>query len=596
MGETPRRLWAIVVLGFRADPWRAAGTLALNGVGMGTAPLVALWLKLLVNGVLAHDQSQVIAAAVLLGVNIGVGVLAGWAGLTLTIRLIERTSHHLDGRLIELSAGVAGIEHHERPDYLDDMDVLRQQRGVLVGSFQAVSGSVAVALMIASTAFLLGRISPLLLLLPLFGVATVAAGARDQQLTQAAMDVSAEDARRAHHLFELATTPGPAKELRIFGLGRELLRRHRQGWAGVDRVKDRASLRGLAITAAGWLVFVTGYALAIFFVVLRAVHGEASVGDVILTVSLAGEVNLQVTQVVGTFAFMAQCLAVARRYLWLVDYAAAARTPPAGGRAPVPARLADGIDLVDVSFRYPHTDVDVLSHVDLHLPAGSTVAVVGDNGAGKTTLVKLLCRFYAPTSGRITVDGADLRSFDVAEWRACLSAGFQDVTRFELLARQTVGVGRLPDIDDEPAVHAALDRASAADVMVDLPDGLGSQLGRSFDGGVELSGGQWQKLALGRAMMRPAPLLLVLDEPTASLDAQTEHALFERYGDAAKSAAAESGAITVLVSHRFSTVRMADVILVVDGGRVVEMGSHQDLVSAGGLYAELYELQARAYR
>jgi ATP-binding cassette subfamily B protein len=288
-------------------------------------------------------------------------------------------------------------------------------------------------------------------------------------------------------------------------------------------------------------------------------------------------------------------LRTAGRYLWLVDYAQAVHTP-VPDPAPVPTRLADGIVLRDVAFRYPDTEAAVLDGVSLLLPAGTVVAVVGENGAGKTTLAKLLCRFYEVSEGAITVDGVDLRRFDVMAWRGRVAAAFQDFARFELLARETVGVGDLPRLADAPAVGAALARAGADDLPARLPRGLETQLGRDWEGGVDLSGGQWQKLALARATMRDRPLLLILDEPTAALDAQAEHELFERYAREAREAAAQAGTITVLVSHRFSTVRMADLIVVVDDGVVRESGSHEELMAAGGLYAELYELQARAYR
>jgi len=210
--------------------------------------------------------------------------------------------------------------------------------------------------------------------------------------------------------------------------------------------------------------------------------------------------------------------------------------------------------------------------------------------------VKLLARFYEPTEGRILVEGVDLRCFDPAEWRTRWAAGFQDFARFELLAGETVGVGDLPRMEEKAAIGSALARAAATDVVDGLPHGTRTPLGRTFDDGVELSGGQWQKLALGRAMMRESPLVLVLDEPTASLDAFTEHELFSRYAQTAGRVAAETGAITILVSHRFSTVQMADFIVVLDSGRLVEVGSHEELMSRGGLYAELFELQARAYR
>jgi ATP-binding cassette, subfamily B, bacterial len=223
------------------------------------------------------------------------------------------------------------------------------------------------------------------------------------------------------------------------------------------------------------------------------------------------------------------------------------------------------------------------------------VAVVGENGAGKTTLVKLLARLYEPTAGRILVDGVDLRRLDPDAWRARIAAGFQDFARFELLAREAVGVGHLARIGDATAVRGALGRAGAAQVVTSLPGGLETQLGRAWHGGVDLSGGEWQRLALGRAFMREGPLLLVLDEPTAAIDAPTEHALFERFAAAARSGASR-GTVTLLISHRFSTVRMADLILVLDGGRVVERGSHDELMQRRGLYAELFDLQAAAYR
>jgi ATP-binding cassette subfamily B protein len=227
---------------------------------------------------------------------------------------------------------------------------------------------------------------------------------------------------------------------------------------------------------------------------------------------------------------------------------------------------------------------------------------VGENGAGKTTLVKLLCRLYQPTRGRILVDGVELAHMPPDAWRLALAGAFQDFFRFEFKVRHTVGVGDLEHLDDGPAVVAAVDRAGAADVVEQLVAGLETQLGPTWPEGVDLSFGQWQKLALARGFMREHPLLLVLDEPTAALDAETEHALFERYAAATRGRPggarepAPDGRITILVSHRFSTVRMADFIVVLDGSRVVESGTHDALMARGGQYAELYGIQAAAYR
>jgi ATP-binding cassette subfamily B protein len=237
----------------------------------------------------------------------------------------------------------------------------------------------------------------------------------------------------------------------------------------------------------------------------------------------------------------------------------------------------------------------VLEDISLSLPAGSVVAVVGENGAGKTTLVKLLARMYEPTSGAILVDDQPLARMPADKWRARMAGAFQDFFRFEFRARYTVGLGDLPRLDNEPAVVAAVERAGANDVISRLGSGLETQLGPTWPGGVEVSFGQWQKLALSRGFMRDHPLLLVLDEPTAALDAETEHALFERYAAAARSSR-DAGYVTILVSHRFSTVRMADLIVVLDGARLLEVGTHDELKAKGGHYAELYDIQAAAYR
>jgi ATP-binding cassette subfamily B protein len=281
-----------------------------------------------------------------------------------------------------------------------------------------------------------------------------------------------------------------------------------------------------------------------------------------------------------------------RRLAWLEDYA---ERVAAHADLPVPDHLESEIRFEHVSFAYPGTNRLVLEDVNLVLPAGAVVAVVGENGAGKTTLVKLLSKLYEPTAGRILVDGADLGRMPGPEWRDRMAGAYQDFFRFEFRARHTVGVGDVERLDEEPAVVAAVDRAGAGDVVERLASGLETQLGQTWPEGVDVSFGQWQKLALARGFMRDAPLVMVLDEPTAALDAETEHALFERYAAGAGGLRANGG-VTVLVSHRFSTVRMADLIVVLDGARVVEAGSHEELMAAGGAYSELYNIQAAAYR
>jgi ATP-binding cassette subfamily B protein len=335
----------------------------------------------------------------------------------------------------------------------------------------------------------------------------------------------------------------------------------------------------------GWVVFAAGVIAAIVVLVLRAAHGHATPGDVVMAVTLLRRAQTQISRSTDTAGSFSTSLTTARGLLWLEDYAAAQRA-----RATVrpPDRLERGIRLEGLTFAYGAEPV--LGPLDLELPAGATVALVGENGAGKTTLVKLLSGLHRPAAGRVLVDGIDLAELEVAAWQARIGAAFQDFVRFAFLLGESVGVGHLPQLGDEPAIRAALTRAGADGR---LP--LDTRIGGRYTGGRELSGGQWQRVALARGLMRPAPLLVVLDEPSASLDAPSEAALFDRYAAAARAAAAAHGTITLLVSHRFSTVRAADLIVVLDQGRVVETGSHEGLLASDGAYAELFRLQARAY-
>jgi ATP-binding cassette subfamily B protein len=314
---------------------------------------------------------------------------------------------------------------------------------------------------------------------------------------------------------------------------------------------------------------------------------------VLLVLAAGSRLSAYIGATVGEIGFLRGFwMDGSRRLAWLEDYAA---SRIGSADVPVPSVLRRGIDLDRVSFAYPGTSRLVLKDISLSLPAGAVVALVGENGAGKTTLVKLLARMYEPTSGTIHVDDLPLSRMPPDEWRSHVAGAFQDFFRFEFRAAHTVGLGDVARMDDEPAVMAAVGRAGADDVVARLAWGLATQLGPTWPGGVEVSFGQWQKLALARGFMRERPLLLVLDEPTAALDAETEHALFERYAAATRDDRV-AGRITILVSHRFSTVRMADLIVVLDGARLVETGSHAELMARRGHYAALYTIQAAAYR
>jgi ATP-binding cassette subfamily B protein len=341
--------------------------------------------------------------------------------------------------------------------------------------------------------------------------------------------------------------------------------------------------------AGGWAVFALGYAGAIALV---ATGPHANTAGAILVLSAGARLSSYLGATVGEIGFLrGTWMDGAQRLAWLEDYAGAAVQH---ADLPAPDGISEGIRLEHVTFRYPGSDRLALDDVSLFLPTGSVIAIVGENGAGKSTLVKLLAKLYNPTDGRILIDGADLARIDSARWRERLAGAFQDFFRFEFHAGQTIGIGDLPRLDVETALVTAADRAGARDLVDTLPAGLRTQLGPSWHEGVDVSYGQWQKLALARGFMRDEPLLVALDEPTAALDAETEHQLFERYAATAREAR-RKGSVTILVSHRFSTVRMADLIVVLDGARVAEAGSHEELLARGGRYADLYRIQAAGY-
>jgi ATP-binding cassette subfamily B protein len=579
--------------------WRHSKVKCLLAVGLpllgGLAgPLLALALRAATDAALARDVWGATVAGALTG--------AAAIGL-LTLRHFnfvpmaengEAAVITLETELLQLANGSPRIEHHEQAEYADRISVLQRELAGLIDGMGSLLTIVSAASSLVITAVLLAFVNPWLLLLPLAGLPPTLTATRASNLLERAKLRSASVRRQSAHLFALATGAASAKELRVFRLQNELRQRHKDLWAAEDRVMARAQLRATLITASGQLVFAAAYVIALLLVVRQAIAGRSRVGDVVLVVTLAAQVNQQVTSVLSQLGTMQRVCFGFTRLRWLRALVRNQEQPTTDSK--MPARIERAIELRDVAFTYPGTDRPVLSDVNLRLPAGSTVAIVGENGAGKTTLVKLLCRFYEPTGGTISVDGIDLRRVPMEAWRERIAAGFQDFVRLEALAQWTVGIGDVPRIDDERAVRGALDRARSTDVIDRLENGLATQLGKSYSEGVELSGGQWQKLALGRAMMRETPLLLILDEPTSALDAEAEHRLFEKYSDNARRVGAAVGAITVLVSHRFSTVRMADLIVVVDEGRIVEAGSHDALMEKDGVYAELFTLHAAAYR
>jgi ATP-binding cassette subfamily B protein len=554
--------------------------------------LIAVWLKLVGDGLLGHRPRLVLVAAI----GLGVSATATWFLRTVSTRLQRRFRDKitiaLESHIAQLLASIATIAHHERPDYLDRLSTLRDAVFVLDHMYMSVFSTAGWILRLGVTVTLLASIHPALALLTLFALPTVVTSTWRPGVERAAQELGAQSSRLSRHLFTLATTAAAGKEVRVLGIGGRLVTQRREAWERWYGPVAAARWGSAVWHTLAWAVFGAAYVAAIVFVSTRP---SSTPGDVLLALAAGSRLSAYIGATVGEIGFLRGVwMHGSQRLAWLEDYAASLTVT--ADRA-VPAVVRDGIRFDHVSFSYPGTSRVVLDDVSLALPAGAVVAIVGENGAGKTTLVKLLTKMYEPSSGSIYLDDTPLARVPAGEWRGRLAGAFQDFFRFEFHARHTVGLGDVPRLDDQPAVVAAIDRAGAGDVVDRLASGLETQLGPTWPGGAELSFGQWQKLALARGFMRDQPLLLVLDEPTAALDAETEHALFERYSAAARDAGQSgSGRITILVSHRFSTVRMADLIVVLDGARLVEVGTHEELMARQGQYSELYSIQAAAYR
>jgi ATP-binding cassette subfamily B protein len=555
-------------LGYRASPPLIAVAFATTVAAAIPDALLALAFSLLAT-------NTATAAALLAALAIG-----GWLLATVSDRanrrFADRAAIVMEEHVARLQSSVTTMEHHERPEVMDRISVLRDHADALSELYQQLFWTLGALARLAITLVLLMAANPWFGLLGVVAVPAVLVSTWRADAERRAEEAGAQHDRLAKHMFELGTTPGPAKEIRVFGVQDKIADLRRQAWRKRHRPIAKARWRTAWWQAAAHALF----GLAFLAAIASAVHEPPTL---LLVLAAGGRLAQYVANTVQqTHFFRTIWLDVSRRLAWLEDYAAA-QTDNAI-RQP-PTSLDQGIRLENVTFRYPGTEKNVLDDITVTLEAGTTVAIVGENGAGKSTLVKLLCRLYQPTAGRILVDGVDLATIDPARWRERASGAFQDFFPFEYTAGESIGVGDLPRIGDPVALRRAVAKAGAGDAVPDLT----RQLGVTWENGVDLSHGQWQKVALARGFMRPEPLLLVLDEPTSALDAATEDALFDRYANA------DGPGVTVLVSHRFATVRMADLILVLDGSRLVERGSHAELMAADGRYARLHRIQARAY-
>lgn len=578
--------------GLKAEPKLlvVSGAISLSAAAIDA--LFAVGLAFLAEGVVAQSRSETLIAATVLALLVAGNWLFNVVGQRLNRRLTERASISMESHVAHLQSSIGTLEHQERVDYLDRLSLLRNHAPALSELYGSLFNTAGAILRLVITLGLLVSVHPALVVLAVFALPALIVSNWRGGVEHKARERLGQQERRARQLFLVGLSPVQGKEVRVAGLGRWLRTQRQEVWDERYRTLSRV----------GWVsAFARGGAMAVFGIALVGAAAfvgttqDATAGEMMLVLVAGSRLSQYVGQAASDMHFFRTIwLDCSRRLAWLEDYAVAD-----SGRETedAPSVLREGVRLDQVSFTYPGTDKYVLEDVNIEFPAGGVVAIVGENGAGKSTLVKLICGLYRPTSGRILIDGTDLRNMELAAWRQRLSGAFQDFFIFEYPVQQSVGIGDLPNIDSAEHVRAAVSRAGADRLVMELPQGLGTQLGVTWESGAGLSHGQWQRIALARAYMRKTPLVLVLDEPASALDAETEHALFDRYAHAARDdQRAHTGGMTILVSHRFSTVQMADLILVIVGARIVEYGTHEELMANDGTYADLYNLQAASYR
>ena len=393
--------------------------------------------------------------------------------------------------------------------------------------------------------------------------------------------------RQLDYLRFLGAGAQSAKEIKIFGLGRHLSEQYYEIAQSIDKENKQIAIRRAALGSALNLVSTGGYYGAYVVVLVRTIAGGITVGTFTFLTGAFNRSRMYIEKILSSFNDISEQALFLKDLFEFFDMQPSIRSKPAA--LPAPRTIREGFEFQNVSFSYPGSEKLVVRNINFRLYSKEKIALIGENGAGKTTLVKLLARLYEPVAGRILLDGVDLREYQVEDLRQEIGVIFQDYMRYDMPARENIGFGKIESARDMVRIQSAAYKSLAKNVIERLPSGYDQMVGRRFEGGVDLSGGEWQKFALARAYMRDAQLL-ILDEPTATLDARAEYEVFQRFAELTRDRMA------VLISHRFSTVRMADRILVLHDGAIQEQGSHHQLLALGGRYAELFELQAAGYR
>jgi ATP-binding cassette subfamily B protein len=481
------------------------------------------------------------------------------------------------------------LQFFEDPVFYDTLQNARRQADT--SALNIVNSTMQMAqqtITLVSLVVLLVRFSPWLAVIS-FVAAIPAFLSQSHYAERAFRAVSrrAPEARLLNYLEMLLTGIESVKEIKLFGLGEPLLARYRELFTRFYQ-EDRAIAERRTRAGLGWgLLSTLAYYGSYAWIVLRTVAGVITLGDMTMFLAVFRQSQSSVRSFLDSLNRLYESNLFLDNLMTYLSLRPALVSPVNGLLAPEPIR--QGIEFRHVTFRYPGSDVPVLRDINLHIHAGERIALVGLNGAGKTTLVKLLTRLYDPTEGEVLLDGVDLREYDLASLHQRFGVIFQDFVRYQFTVRENIAFGQVDALDDLDRITGAADRGGASPIINSLPRGYDTMLGRRWEKGQELSGGQWQKIALARAFMRKAEVL-VLDEPTSALDSEAEYEIFRRFGELME------GRIAVLISHRFSTVRMADRIVVLSAGKIIELGSHAELVQMDGAYARLFNLQAEGYR
>jgi ATP-binding cassette, subfamily B, bacterial len=553
----------------------------------GSAIVVALAVRLAINAALGgHDE--LVALALVVGGGFGALAIGSFA-FALRAEVMDRTTFEVEHEIGQLAAEIPSIEHLSGGDYQDRIVALRENVPAIARAPEFVAMNVAHVGQLLATIGLLASLQVRLLLLVPAAIPALVLGSWGRRKVNEAIFNLGQPRRMQDAILGLVGNASNAGELRTLGADyvqnkfADLSRQSRRPVASVARSFT------IAMTG-GWIFF--GLTLVLVLHWIFATNAQAlSPGDLVFALTLSVQLNTYVGSTTTIANSLSRSYLAAASLLWLRTYAA---TQVDEASLAPPHRLEQGIELRNVGFRYRSSERDALAGVDLRLSAGSVVAIVGDNGAGKSSLLGLLTRILNPTTGNILVDGVDLSSFRAELWLQRVSSVFQDAAALELSVSENVGVGYLPGLNDRERINEAIGLASASDFLRILPDGLDTLLGVTSHDGHELSGGEWQRIAVARAFRRPRPLLRILDEPTASLDPATEAALYDAYIRSARSRGAESGTVTIIVSHRLNGITKVDRIIVLHEGKVAEQGTHTELISSGGYYAQAFARQKAA--